>query len=222
MATVECRSIHKMYGTLEVMRDFNLHVNDHEFVVFLGPSGCGKSTMLRMIAGLEDISSGDLLIGGERMNDRDPGERGIAMVFQNYALYPHMSVRENIVFGLERAGVGKDAINARLAPVVDALGLEIYLGRKPAELSGGQQQRVAIARAIVTDPAVLLADEPTGNLDTKTSYEIMDLMTALNRDQGITIIMVTHEPDIARYARRTIRFLDGHIESDGAGDAHAV
>ncbi|KAJ35605.1 hypothetical protein BW45_27500, partial [Agrobacterium tumefaciens] len=135
MATVECRGIRKVYGSLEVMRDFDLKIDNHEFVVFLGPSGCGKSTMLRMIAGLEEISGGDLLIGGERMNDRDPGDRGIAMVFQNYALYPHMSVRDNITFGLERAGIGKSAIDQRLAPVVDALGLGVYLARKPTELS---------------------------------------------------------------------------------------
>ena len=131
MSTVECRSISKSYGQHEVMRDFNLKVNDHEFVVFLGPSGCGKSTMLRMIAGLEDITSGDLFIGDERMNDREPGDRGIAMVFQNYALYPHMSVRDNITFGLERAGVSKTEIVNRLEPVIAALGLQPYLARKP-------------------------------------------------------------------------------------------
>ncbi|MBD8555981.1 sn-glycerol-3-phosphate ABC transporter ATP-binding protein UgpC [Rhizobium sp. CFBP 8762] len=216
MATVECRSIHKMYGALEVMRDFNLHVNDHEFVVFLGPSGCGKSTMLRMIAGLEDISSGDLLIGGERMNDRDPGERGIAMVFQNYALYPHMSVRENIVFGLERAGVAKDAINARLAPVVDALGLEIYLGRKPAELSGGQQQRVAIARAMIKTPDVFLFDEPLSNLDAKLRGSLRVEIARLHRDLKTTSVYVTHDQlEAMTLADRIVLMKDGRIEQMG-------
>ncbi|WP_429932903.1 ABC transporter ATP-binding protein [Agrobacterium vitis] len=216
MATVECRSIRKIYGALEVMRDFSLEVKDHEFVVFLGPSGCGKSTMLRMIAGLEEISGGDLLIGGARMNDRDPGDRGIAMVFQNYALYPHMTVRENIVFGLERAGVATVAINERLAPVVDALGLGVYLSRKPTELSGGQQQRVAIARAMIKTPEVFLFDEPLSNLDAKLRGSLRVEIARLHRDLRTTSIYVTHDQlEAMTLADRIVLMKEGRIEQMG-------
>lgn len=220
MATVECRSIRKVYGALEVMRDFNLKVDNQEFVVFLGPSGCGKSTMLRMIAGLEDISGGDLLIGGRRVNDLDPGDRGIAMVFQNYALYPHMTVRENIVFGLERAGVAKDQINARLAPVVEALGLNIYLSRKPTELSGGQQQRVAIARATIKTPEVFLFDEPLSNLDAKLRGSLRVEIARLHADLKTTSIYVTHDQlEAMTLADRIVLMKDGQIEQMGTPEA---
>ncbi|CUX31812.1 sn-glycerol-3-phosphate ABC transporter ATP-binding protein UgpC [Rhizobium oryzihabitans] len=216
MATVECRGIRKVYGSLEVMRDFDLKIDNHEFVVFLGPSGCGKSTMLRMIAGLEEISGGDLLIGSERMNDRDPGDRGIAMVFQNYALYPHMSVRENITFGLERAGIGKAAIDQRLAPVVDALGLGVYLARKPTELSGGQQQRVAIARAMIKTPEVFLFDEPLSNLDAKLRGSLRVEIARLHRDLKTTSIYVTHDQlEAMTLADRIVLMKDGRIEQMG-------
>ncbi len=216
MATVECRSISKAYGSLEVMRDFSLNIADHEFVVFLGPSGCGKSTMLRMIAGLEEISGGDLLIGGQRMNDRDPGDRGIAMVFQNYALYPHMTVRENIVFGLERAGVAKAEIEARLAPVVSALGLEVYLSRKPTELSGGQQQRVAIARATIKTPQVFLFDEPLSNLDAKLRGSLRVEIARLHKELKTTSIYVTHDQlEAMTLADRIVLMKDGRIEQMG-------
>jgi multiple sugar transport system ATP-binding protein len=216
MATVECRSIRKVYGALEVMRDFNLQVDNHEFVVFLGPSGCGKSTMLRMIAGLEDISGGDLLIGGQRVNDRDPGDRGIAMVFQNYALYPHMTVRENITFGLERAGIAKAAIEGRLAPVVEALGLDVYLSRKPTELSGGQQQRVAIARAMIKTPEVFLFDEPLSNLDAKLRGNLRVEIARLHRDLKTTSIYVTHDQlEAMTLADRIVLMKEGRIEQMG-------
>ncbi len=216
MATVECRGIRKVYGALEVMRDFDLKIDDHEFIVFLGPSGCGKSTMLRMIAGLEDISGGDLFIGGERMNDRDPGDRGIAMVFQNYALYPHMSVRENITFGLERAGTPKAAIEERLAPVVEALGLDVYLGRKPTELSGGQQQRVAIARAMIKTPEVFLFDEPLSNLDAKLRGSLRVEIARLHHDLKTTSIYVTHDQlEAMTLADRIVLMKDGKIEQMG-------
>jgi multiple sugar transport system ATP-binding protein len=216
MATVECRDIRKVYGTMEVMRDFDLQVEDHEFVVFLGPSGCGKSTMLRMIAGLEDITSGDLFIGGQRMNDRDPGDRGIAMVFQNYALYPHMNVRENITFGLERAGVARKDIEARLAPVVASLGLEVYLGRKPAELSGGQQQRVAIARAMIKTPQVFLFDEPLSNLDAKLRGSLRVEIARLHKLLKTTSIYVTHDQlEAMTLADRIVLMKQGRIEQMG-------
>lgn len=216
MATVECRGIRKVYGALEVMRDFDLKIDDHEFVVFLGPSGCGKSTMLRMIAGLEEISGGDLFIGGNRMNERDPGDRGIAMVFQNYALYPHMSVRENITFGLERAGIQKGQIDQRLSPVVEALGLGIYLARKPTELSGGQQQRVAIARAMIKTPEVFLFDEPLSNLDAKLRGSLRVEIARLHRDLKTTSIYVTHDQlEAMTLADRIVLMKDGRIEQMG-------
>ncbi|WP_343315777.1 sn-glycerol-3-phosphate ABC transporter ATP-binding protein UgpC [Brucella sp. BE17] len=216
MATVECRSIRKVYGTQEVIQDFDLNIRDHEFVVFLGPSGCGKSTILRMIAGLEDITGGDLLIGGERVNERDPGDRGIAMVFQNYALYPHMDVRENIIFGLERARVDKKAIHERLVPVVESLGLQPYLTRKPLELSGGQQQRVAIARAMIKTPQVFLFDEPLSNLDAKLRGSLRVEIARLHRNLKTTSIYVTHDQlEAMTLADRIILMKDGHIEQMG-------
>lgn len=216
MATVECRSILKRYGEQEVIRDFNLSINDQEFVVFLGPSGCGKSTLLRMVAGLEEITGGDLLIGGERVNDRDPGDRGIAMVFQNYALYPHMSVRENITFGLERAGIPRKEIAARLEPVVNALGLETYLQRKPTELSGGQQQRVAIARAMIKTPDVFLFDEPLSNLDAKLRASLRVEIANLHNELKTTSIYVTHDQlEAMTLADRIVLMKDGRIEQMG-------
>ena len=216
MATVECRSILKRYGSQEVIRDFNLTIQDHEFVVFLGPSGCGKSTILRMIAGLEEITGGDLLIGGKRMNERDPGDRGIAMVFQNYALYPHMTVQENITFGLERMGVAKAQIQSRLAPVVEALGLQVYLERKPTELSGGQQQRVAIARAMIKTPEVFLFDEPLSNLDAKLRGSLRVEIANLHHELKTTSIYVTHDQlEAMTLADRIVLMKDGRIEQMG-------
>lgn len=216
MATVECRSISKSYGNHEVISDFSLSINDHEFVVFLGPSGCGKSTILRMVAGLEDISGGDLMIGGNRVNDRDPGDRGIAMVFQNYALYPHMTVRDNITFALERAGEKKDAIAARLAPVVETLGLQVYLDRKPTELSGGQQQRVAIARAMIKTPEVFLFDEPLSNLDAKLRGHLRVEIARLHKNLRSTSIYVTHDQlEAMTLADRIVLMNEGRIEQMG-------
>ncbi len=216
MATLECCDIRKSYGDHEVICDFNLSIADHEFVVFLGPSGCGKSTLLRMIAGLEDISGGDLLIGGERMNNRDPGERGIAMVFQNYALYPHMSVRQNITFALERAGETKARIEERLAGVVETLGLGIYLDRKPTELSGGQQQRVAIARAMIKTPEVFLFDEPLSNLDAKLRGHLRVEIAKLHKALKATSVYVTHDQlEAMTLADRIVLMNQGKIEQMG-------
>ncbi|WP_435164155.1 ABC transporter ATP-binding protein [Falsirhodobacter sp. 1013] len=216
MATVECRDLCKSYGSQEVIRNFNLSVADHEFVVFLGPSGCGKSTILRMIAGLEEISAGKLMIGGTCVNDRDPGDRGIAMVFQNYALYPHMTVRENITFALERAGVKKPDIDTRLSPVVDSLGLDVHLNRKPTELSGGQQQRVAIARAMIKTPDVFLFDEPLSNLDAKLRGHLRVEIAKLHRSLRSTSIYVTHDQlEAMTLADRIVLMNKGQIEQMG-------
>ncbi|MEH2354683.1 ABC transporter ATP-binding protein [Nostoc sp.] len=165
MSTVALRNIHKTYADTEIIKGIDLDVSDREFVVFVGPSGCGKSTLLRMIAGLEEISSGDLLIDGQKVNDVPPDKRGLAMVFQTYALYPHMTVAENMAFSLRLAGMQKAQRYERAREVSRILQLEPLLNRKPKELSGGQRQRVAIGRALVRNPKVFLFDEPLSNLD---------------------------------------------------------
>ena len=214
MARISCSHVGKSYGPLEVVKDFNLEVADHEFVVFLGPSGCGKSTILRMVAGLEDISAGTISIDGKVVNDLLPRERGVAMVFQNYALYPHMNVFANIAFGLKRMRVPPQEIERRVHEVSAILGLEALLDRKPAQLSGGQQQRVAIARALVTRPSVLFGDEPTGALDTQTALEILGLLRAAVNTGGQTAVMVTHDPVAASHADRVVFLADGQVVTD--------
>ncbi|EGC9787849.1 ATP-binding cassette domain-containing protein [Salmonella enterica] len=165
MASVQLRNVTKAWGDVVVSKDINLDIHDGEFVVFVGPSGCGKSTLLRMIAGLETITSGDLFIGETRMNDIPPAERGVGMVFQSYALYPHLSVAENMSFGLKLAGAKKEVMNQRVNQVAEVLQLAHLLERKPKALSGGQRQRVAIGRTLVAEPRVFLLDEPLSNLD---------------------------------------------------------
>jgi len=176
-----------------VSKDINLDIHEGEFVVFVGPSGCGKSTLLRMIAGLETITSGDLFIGDTRMNEIPPAERGVGMVFQSYALYPHLSVAENMSFGLKLAGAKKDLINQRVTQVAEVLQLAHLLERKPKALSGGQRQRVAIARALILEPQVLLLDEPTSALDVSVQAEILNLLAELQRESNLTYLMVTHD-----------------------------
>ena len=168
MASLSLKHITKVYPNgFEAVKDFNLEINDQEFIIFVGPSGCGKSTTLRMIAGLEDISSGELLIDGVKMNDVEPKDRDIAMVFQNYALYPHMTVYDNIAFALKLRRIPKDEIDIKVREAASVLDIMQYLDRKPKALSGGQRQRVAIGRAIVREPQVMLMDEPLSNLDAK-------------------------------------------------------
>jgi multiple sugar transport system ATP-binding protein len=216
MSAISCHNIIKRYGETQVVHTFDLEVADNEFVVFLGPSGCGKSTILRMLAGLEDISDGDLLIGGRRVNDLPPQERGIAMVFQNYALYPHMTVRDNIAFGLKRLKVPKAEIDSRIKEVSDTLGLERYLQRKPAELSGGQQQRVAIARAMIKTPKVFLFDEPLSNLDAKLRNHMRIEIAKLHQALKTTTVYVTHDQHEAMtLADRIVLLRDGRIEQVG-------
>jgi multiple sugar transport system ATP-binding protein len=217
MSAISCHNIIKRYGDTQVVHQFDLDVSDNEFVVFLGPSGCGKSTILRMLAGLEDISDGDLLIGGQRVNDLPPQERGIAMVFQNYALYPHMSVRDNIAFGLKRLKVPKAEIDARIKEVSDTLGLERYLQRRPTELSGGQQQRVAIARAMIKTPKVFLFDEPLSNLDAKLRNHMRIEIARLHQALKTTTVYVTHDQHEAMtLADRIVLLRDGRIEQVGS------
>ena len=183
MADVSLRGVSKSFGKVEVLHDINLEVKDGEFVVFVGPSGCGKSTALRIIAGLEEITKGELYIGGKLMNEVPPADRGIAMVFQSYALYPHMTVYKNMAFGLKFAKTDKDDADRRVREAAEILKLTPYLDRKPRDLSGGQRQRVAIGRAIVREPAVFLFDEPLSNLDAalriNTRIEIAKLHRSL-------------------------------------------
>ncbi|MGO4837494.1 ABC transporter ATP-binding protein, partial [Rhizobiaceae sp. 2RAB30] len=172
MSTVEIREVRKSYGPLEVIHGVSVDISDGEFVALVGPSGCGKSTLLRMIAGLEDISGGDIAIGGRVVNDVAPKDRDIAMVFQNYALYPHMNVHQNMGFALRQRGTPRAEIDKRVGEAARILGLEQLLDRKPRALSGGQRQRVAMGRAIVRDPNVFLFDEPLSNLDAKLRVQM--------------------------------------------------
>ncbi|GAB3554637.1 ABC transporter ATP-binding protein [Spirosoma fluminis] len=194
MAEVKLEHIAKAYDTgPRVIRDVNITVRDQEFLVLVGPSGCGKSTLLRMIAGLENITDGDLLIDGQRMNDVPPKDRNIAMVFQNYALYPHMTVFDNMAFGLKLAGLPKDDIRERVNRAAKMLEIDALLNRKPKDMSGGQRQRVAIGRAIVRNPKVFLFDEPLSNLDAKLRVQTRIELQKLHRELNATIIYVTHD-----------------------------
>lgn len=193
MEALSLTGIRKSYGSLEVIKGVDLAIAPGEFTVFVGPSGCGKSTLLRMIAGLEDISAGDLTIGGERMNDVDPSRRGIAMVFQSYALYPHLTVRQNMGFALRFAGVAKPEIERQVMEAARILELEPLLDRKPGQLSGGQRQRVAIGRAIVRHPKVFLFDEPLSNLDAELRVHMRFEIAKLHKKLGTTMIYVTHD-----------------------------
>ncbi|SPW31091.1 Maltose/maltodextrin import ATP-binding protein MalK [Edwardsiella tarda] len=193
MANVSLRNVYKAYGEAVISRDINLDIDDGEFVVFVGPSGCGKSTVLRMIAGLEDITSGDLHIGGIRMNDVPPAKRGIGMVFQSYALYPHLSVADNMSFGLKLAGVSKSVIQQRVNQVAEILQLAHLLDRRPKALSGGQRQRVAIGRTLVAEPDVFLLDEPLSNLDAALRVQMRIEISRLHKRLNRTMIYVTHD-----------------------------
>ena len=194
MAEIILKNITKEYENgFQAVKDVNLEIKDNEFVILVGPSGCGKSTTLRMIAGLEDISDGELLIDGERMNDVAPQHRDIAMVFQNYALYPHMSVYQNIAYSLKIKKVPKDEIDRRVHEVAQSLGLEELLDRKPGQLSGGQKQRVAMGRAIIRQPKAFLMDEPLSNLDAKLRGQMRVEIAALYQRLNTTFIYVTHD-----------------------------
>ena len=194
MASLSLKHINKKYPNgFEAVKDFNLEIEDKEFVIFVGPSGCGKSTTLRMVAGLEDISSGELWIGDKMVNDVEPKDRDIAMVFQNYALYPHMTVYDNMAFGLKLRKVPKDQIDKMVREAAKILDLEALLERKPKALSGGQRQRVAMGRAIVRNPKVFLMDEPLSNLDAKLRGQMRIEISKLHQRLGTTIIYVTHD-----------------------------
>ena len=217
MSGLTLRDVKKSYGAVEVIKGVNLDITSGEFVVFVGPSGCGKSTLLRMIAGLEAITGGTLTIGGTVMNEVDPAQRGIAMVFQSYALYPHMTVRENMGFALRFAGKNKDEIAVQVAEAARILELGPLLDRKPRELSGGQRQRVAIGRAIVRHPQVFLFDEPLSNLDAELRVHMRIEIARLHKELATTIIYVTHDQvEAMTLASKIVVLRDGVVEQVGA------
>jgi multiple sugar transport system ATP-binding protein len=217
MGQVSLHGMHKRYGEVEVIQGIDLEVRDGEFMVFVGPSGCGKSTLLRMIAGLEDISAGELRIDGARANEVRAADRGAAMVFQSYALYPHMTVAQNMGFALEMAGVRKAARQEQVQRVAEVLRITELLGRYPKELSGGQRQRVAIGRAIVRKPKVFLFDEPLSNLDAALRVDMRIELTRLHRELGTTMIYVTHDQvEAMTMGDRIAVFNRGRIEQLGA------
>ncbi|MGO4565981.1 ABC transporter ATP-binding protein [Rhizobium sp. 2YAF20] len=217
MSDLTLRNIRKTFGTLEVIKGVDLDVKSGEFVVFVGPSGCGKSTLLRMIAGLEDISEGTLTIGDVVVNDVDPSKRGIAMVFQSYALYPHMTVRENMGFALRFAGVPKSEVARQVAEAARILELEPLLDRKPKQLSGGQRQRVAIGRAIVRHPKVFLFDEPLSNLDAELRVHMRIEIARLHRKLATTMVYVTHDQvEAMTLADKIVVLRSGIVEQAGA------
>jgi sn-glycerol 3-phosphate transport system ATP-binding protein len=217
VASVSFRDVRKRYGDLEVVHGINAEVADGEFVVIVGPSGCGKSTLLRMVAGLEPISSGEIAVGSRVVNDLEPKDRDIAMVFQNYALYPHMSVRDNMSYGLRIRGLPKRDIEARVQRAAEILELMPFLGRRPRELSGGQRQRVAMGRAIVREPAVFLFDEPLSNLDAKLRVQMRAELQGLHRRLGTTSLYVTHDQvEAMTLAQRMIVMNAGRMEQIGS------
>ncbi len=216
MASLHIRNLRKTFGRENVVDDVNIEVADGEFVVLVGPSGCGKSTTLRMIAGLESIDGGEIRIGDRPVNDVHPADRDVAMVFQSYALYPHMSVHDNISYGLKRRNVPKDEIKQRVAATAAMLQLDALLQRRPAQLSGGQRQRVALGRAIIRQPAVFLMDEPLSNLDAKLRVEMRAELSRLHAELGVTTIYVTHDQvEAMTMGNRIVVMNAGKVEQIG-------
>lgn len=216
MATLTLQGVRKSFGRTEVVHGIDLEIADREFVVLVGPSGCGKSTILRMIAGLEDVTAGRILIDGAVVNDREPKDRDIAMVFQDYALYPHMTVSDNLAFGLRYRGVRRAEIRRRVEDAARVLEIASLLDRMPRELSGGQRQRVAMGRAIVRDPRVFLFDEPLSNLDARLRAQMRTELKKLRARLSITTIFVTHDQvEAMTLADRIVVLNNGHIEQTG-------
>ena len=214
MANLSLKHIYKVYPNgAKAVNDFNMQIDDKEFIVFVGPSGCGKSTTLRMIAGLEEITAGELKIGDVVVNGMEPKDRDIAMVFQNYALYPHMTIYENIAFGLRTRKVPKEEIDKRVTEAAETLGITEYLKRKPKEMSGGQRQRVALGRAIVREPKVMLLDEPLSNLDAKLRTQMRSEIIKLHKKLNTTFIYVTHDQvEAMTMGTRIVVMKDGFVK----------
>lgn len=221
MSRIELKHIDKFYGDNHVLRDINLVIEDGDFMTLLGPSGCGKTTTLRVVSGLEKPQNGVMTIDGEEMINADmayyaePSKRGLNLVFQSYALWPHMTVKENIAFGLKIQKLPKEEIDKRIRDSLRMMRIEEYIDRYPNELSGGQQQRVAIARALITKPAIILADEPTGNLDSRNGEKVIDLLKTTGEKFNQTIVMITHNQEIAAKADVRIRMEDGKVQVQG-------
>lgn len=217
MAELTIENLHKSYGSVEILKDINLEVAHGEFVVFVGPSGCGKSTLLRMICGLDEVTSGNLIVGGQIINDVPSSKRGIAMVFQSYALYPHMSVAENMGYALKLAKTPKTEIDKRVRNAAEILKIDTYLDRKPRQLSGGQRQRVAIGRAIVREPEIFLFDEPLSNLDAALRVDMRVEFGRLKERLGTTMIYVTHDQvEAMTLADKIVVMNAGRIEQIGS------
>jgi len=216
MNYIQLKNVSKYWGTTKAVENLNIEIKKGEFVIFLGPSGCGKSTTLRLIAGLEEVSSGQIEINGTNVNNTDPANRNVSMVFQSYALFPHLNVAENIIFGLKVRKVKKNDRNTRLAKVAEIVGLKDLLKRKPSELSGGQRQRVALARAIISDNPICLMDEPLSNLDAKLRHQMRVEIRELQKKLGITMIYVTHDQTEAMsMADKIVLMNEGHIVQQG-------
>ena len=217
MSEIRFMDVSKSYpGSVEVIRNLNLEVEEGEFMVLVGPSGCAKSTTLRMIAGLEDVTQGDLLIGGKRANDLTPGERNISMVFQSYALFPNMTVRENLAFGLQIRKTAGHRVSSEVNRVADMLGLHELLDRKPKQLSGGQAQRVALGRAMIRQPSAFLFDEPLSNLDAELRVQMRSEITQMQRQLGTTTVYVTHDQVEAMTMGDRIAVMDkGQVQQVG-------
>ncbi len=217
MAAITMRDVHKAFGNVHVINGIDLDIQDKDFIVFVGPSGCGKSTLLRLVAGLEDITSGRMMFDGEEVNELAPAERGIAMVFQSYALYPHMSVYENMAFGLKLAKVEQNSVQERVRQAAEILQIEHLLDRKPKQLSGGQRQRVAIGRAIVRDPRVFLFDEPLSNLDAALRVQMRIEIAKLHNALDATMIYVTHDQvEAMTLADKIVVLNGGNVEQYGS------
>ncbi|MGR6429913.1 ABC transporter ATP-binding protein [Rhizobium sp. PAMB 3182] len=217
MGSISLRQVSKVFGELKVIPSIDLDINEGEFVVFVGPSGCGKSTLLRLIAGLEDVSGGKIIIDGQDATDKGPAQRGLAMVFQSYALYPHMSVYKNIAFPLKMAGIDKAEIDRKVRDAAKVLNLTDYLERRPGQLSGGQRQRVAIGRAIVREPAAFLFDEPLSNLDAALRVNMRLEISELHQTLGTTMVYVTHDQvEAMTMADKIVVLNRGNIEQVGS------
>jgi len=217
MAEIRLEKVRKAYGNVVAVHGVDLTIRDGEFVVFLGPSGCGKSTTLRMIAGLEEVTSGTIRIGARDVTGLEPKDRNIAMVFQNYALYPHKTIYENLAFGLRMRKMDAAEIDTRVQKAARMLGLEDFLARKPKQLSGGQMQRVALGRALVREPDVFLLDEPLSNLDAKLRVRMREEIARLHQDVGTSMVYVTHDQvEAMTLANRIVIMRDGHVQQIGA------
>ena len=212
--SVSFKNISKSWGDTTALNNVSLDVPAGQFTALLGPSGCGKSTALRIVSGLDDPTSGQVFIDGEDVTDAAPAARDIAMVFQSYALFPHLSVAENIIFGLRVRGLSRSDRDEKLTAAAELLGLGHLLDRRPSQLSGGQQQRVAVARALASKPQFVLADEPTANLDSQSTANLLDIMERLNKEEGMTFVFATHDDRVIKKARRIISIEDGKVLSD--------